>query len=125
LLDEQGRRASIAVRFSAENVPADIEPEIQTTCFRIAQEAITNALRHAQATQIDVELRCEKGKLRLLVRDNGVGFDVESVRAQTLGLGLVGITERAMLVGGRARILSSLGTGTTVEVVLPLNLRHE
>jgi signal transduction histidine kinase len=125
LLDEQGRRASIAVRFSAENVPADIEPEIQTTCFRIAQEAITNALRHAQATQIDVELRCENGKLRLLVRDNGVGFDVESVRAQTLGLGLVGITERAALDGGGARIISSLGTGTTVEVVLPLTLRHE
>ncbi len=125
LLNEQGRRASIAVRFSAGNLPANIEPEIQTTCFRIAQEVITNALRHAQATQIDVELECKKGKLRLLVRDNGAGFAVESVRAQTLGLGLVGVTERAALVGGRARIISSPGTGTTIEVVLPLTLRYE
>lgn len=53
------------------------------------------------------------------------GFDDESVRAQTVGLGLVGITERAALVGGRAGIISSPGKGTTIEVVLPLALRHE
>ena len=125
LLDEQGRRASVGVRFSAENMPENFDPEIQTTCFRIAQEAITNAVRHANATQIDVDLRCENGKLRLLIRDNGVGFDVESVQAQAVGLGLIGITERAGLVDGRARIISSPGKGTTIEVVLPLSLRDE
>jgi signal transduction histidine kinase len=123
LLDQQGRRASVAVRFSAENIPENLDPEIQTTCFRIAQEAITNALRHANATQIDVDLRCENGKLRLLIRDNGIGFDVESVRAQTIGLGLIGIKERAALVGGRAKIISSPDKGTTIEVSLPLTLR--
>jgi two-component system sensor histidine kinase UhpB len=123
LLDQQGRRASVAVRFSAENIPENLDPEIQTTCFRIAQEAITNELRHANATQIDVDLRCENGKLRLLIRDNGIGFDVESVRAQTIGLGLIGIKERAALVGGRAKIISSPDKGTTIEVSLPLTLR--
>lgn len=125
LLDEQGRRASIAVAFSVENMPKNLEPEIQTTCFRIAQEAITNALRHAAATQIGVDVRCENDKLRLLIRDNGIGFETGSAQTQTVGLGLIGIVERAALVGGRARIISSGGKGTTIEVVLPLTLRSK
>jgi two-component system sensor histidine kinase UhpB len=125
LLDQQGRRGSLAVRLSAENIPEKLDPEIQTTCFRIAQEAITNAVRHAHATHIDLDLRCKNGKLRLLVRDNGVGLDVESAQAQTVGLGLIGIKERAALVGGQARIISSPKRGTTIEVSLPLLLRGE
>jgi len=120
LLDEHGRRASVAVRFSAENMPENLDPEIQTTCFRIAQEAITNAVRHANATRIDVDLGRENGNLRLQVRDDGRGFDAESEQAQTAGLGLIGIKERAALVGGRAKIISSPNKGTTVEVTLPL-----
>jgi PAS domain S-box-containing protein len=125
LLNEQGRRALIAVRFSAENVPENLSPEIQTTCFRIAQEAITNAVRHANATQIDVDLGCENGNLRLQVRDNGRGFDPHSVQWQTTGLGLIGIKERAALVEARAKIISSPNNGTTVEVSLPLTFPAE
>jgi signal transduction histidine kinase len=120
LLDQQGSRASVTVRFSEKNVPEDLDAKIQTTCFRISQEAITNAMRHANATQIDVDLRFEKGKLRLLIRDNGSGFDVGSVRAQTAGLGLIGIEERATLVGGRTKIVSSPNKGTTIGILLPL-----
>jgi signal transduction histidine kinase len=123
LLDQQGRRASVEVHFSAENIPEKLDPEIQTTCFRIAQEAITNAVRHAHATHIDLDLRCKNGKLRLLVRDNGIGLDVESAQAQTIGLGLIGIKERAALVGGRAKIISSPNKGTTIEVSVPLTFR--
>jgi PAS domain S-box-containing protein len=123
LLDQQGRRGSVAVRLSAENIPEQLDPEIQTTCFRIAQEAITNALRHAGATRIDVDLRYENAKLWLLIRDNGIGFDVESAQAQTVGLGLIGIQERATLIGGQARIISSPKKGTRIEVSLPLVLR--
>jgi signal transduction histidine kinase len=118
LIDQQGRRASVEMRFSAENVPESLDAKIQTTCFRIAQEAITNTVRHADATQIDVDLRCDNGKLHLLIRDNGIGFDAESAQAQTVGLGLIGIKERAALVGGHARIISSSGKGTTIEVSL-------
>jgi signal transduction histidine kinase len=120
LLDQQGRRASVAVRFSAKNVPENLDAEIQTTCFRIAQEAITNAVRHANATRIEVDLRCENGNLRLQVRDNGRGFDAESAQAQTAGLGLIGIKERAALVDARVKIISSPNNGTTIEVSLPL-----
>ena len=120
LLDQQGRRASVAVHLSAKNVPENLDPEIQTTCFRIAQEAITNAVRHANATRIDVELARENGNLRLQVRDNGRGFDADSVQAQAVGLGLIGIKERAALVGGRTKIVSSPNKGTTIEILLPL-----
>jgi signal transduction histidine kinase len=122
LLDQQGRRASVAVHFSAKNMPENLTPEIQTTCFRMAQEAITNALRHADATRLDVDLHRDDGNLWLVIRDNGKGFDAKSVQAQAVGLGLIGIKERAALVGGRARIISSSGEGTTIEVSLPLTL---
>jgi PAS domain S-box-containing protein len=125
LLDQQGRRASVAVRFSAKNMPENLDPEIQTTCFRIAQEAITNAVRHADATEINLDLGGENGNLRLQVRDNGRGFDTESAQAQTVGLGLVGIKERAALVDARAKIISSPNKGTTVEVSLPLTSSPE
>jgi PAS domain S-box-containing protein len=125
-IDEQGRRASVAVRFSAENIPEKLDPEIQITCFRIAQEAITNAVRHAKATQLDIALRCTHGKnLRLLARDNGIGFDAHPTQAQAVDLGLIGIRERAALVGGRAKIISSPRKGTTIDVSLPLTFRRE
>jgi PAS domain S-box-containing protein len=125
LLDQQGRRASVAVHLSAKNVPENLDAEIQTTCFRIGQEAITNAVRHANATRIDVDLSCENGSLRLQVRDNGRGFDADAVQAQAVGLGLVGIKERAVLVDARAKIISSPNNGTTVEVSLPLTFPTE
>jgi PAS domain S-box-containing protein len=125
LLDQQGRRASVAVHLSAKNMPENLDPEIQTTCFRIAQEAITNAVRHANATRIDVDLGRENGNLRLQVRDDGRGFDSESAQPQTVGLGLIGIKERAALVNARAKIISSPNEGTTVEVSLPLTSSPE
>jgi len=125
LLDQQGRRASVAVRLSAKNMPENLDPEIQTTCFRIAQEAITNAVRHANATRIDVDLGRENGDVRLQVRDDGRGFDAESAQPQTAGLGLIGIKERAALVGGWAKIISTPNKGTTIEVSLPLTFRPE
>ncbi len=125
LLDQQAQRASIAARFSAENVPENLSPEIRTTCFRIAQEAITNVVRHANATQIDVHLGGENGNLRLQVRDNGKGFDADSAQAQTTGLGLIGMKERAALVQAEAKIISSPNKGTTVEVSLPLTSPSE
>lgn len=122
ILDERARRASIEVHFSPRDVPENLPAEIQTTCFRIIQEAITNVVRHAKATRIDVDLHRENGKLRLLVRDNGIGFDVES---RTAGLGLTGIKERAVLAGGQAKIISETNKGTTIDISLPLSFQPE
>ena len=126
LVDQQGRRASVEMRFSTENVTESLDATIQTTCFRIAQEAITNALRHARPTHVEVDLRQEDENLRLVIRDNGTGFDAEAAaQVQPMGLGLIGISERAALVGGRAKIISSPNKGTTVDVSVPLTFRPQ
>jgi signal transduction histidine kinase len=123
LLGEQGRRASVEVEFSAENIPETLDPEIQTACFRIVQEAITNVVRHARAKKLTVELRRAGPDLLLAVRDDGIGFDPSARESgePEATLGLRSIEERAILTGGRARIISSPGEGTTVKVRLPLH----
>jgi signal transduction histidine kinase len=120
-VNQQAERAGLQARFSADPLADNVPPYIQTACFRLAQEAITNVVRHAHATILTVEIRCDEAFLRLVVRDNGAGFDVAEAQAraeQGASLGLLGIKERAALAGGSARIISS-GQGTTIEVILP------
>ena len=74
-VDQQAKRAGLAANFSADPVSQDISPHLQTACFRIAQEAITNVVRHARAKNLTVELRRAGSDLLLTVRDDGIGFD--------------------------------------------------
>lgn len=97
--------------------------EIKLTIFRIAQEALTNIIRHAQATQALVIIDAEKGRLQMDIEDDGCGFDVESILKGTAKncLGLLGMIERAALVGGECTIKSQPreGTHVTFELELP------
>jgi signal transduction histidine kinase len=123
-VNQQAERAGLEAKFSADPLADDVPPQIQITCFRLAQEAITNVVRHAQAKTFTVELHRSNSSLRLLVRDDGKGFDVPAAEAradQGASLGLLGLKERAALAGGSARIISSPGQGTTVEVLLSSN----
>src|SRR5262249_62180007 len=72
----QAERSGIAANVVTEPLPDHLPIATSTTCFRVAQEAVTNALRHAKATRITVRLRCEGKELEVSVGDNGVGFDV-------------------------------------------------
>lgn len=122
-IDQQAQRAGLAAQFSADPQEMRLSPEIETTCFRIAQEALTNVVRHAQASQVSIELRESNSTLRMLIRDNGVGFDVHAMRehaAKGGSLGLLGMEERAALVGGQIEIESKPTVGTDVRVSLPL-----
>jgi signal transduction histidine kinase len=122
-LDNQAERAGVHATFSAEIPPDEIPPHLQTACFRIAQEAIANVVRHAGAKNLSVELGRAGAFLQLVVRDDGSGFDPAGAEArapQRVSLGLLGIKERATLLGGSARITSSPGKGTIIEVFLPL-----
>ena len=92
-----------------------IDPELETVVFRVAQEALTNAARHARADSIGVRLNRGNGGLQLSIQDDGDGFDTTE---PTDGLGLLGMRERVSLVGGRFELLSS-AAGTTVSVSLP------
>ncbi|HEX7053581.1 MAG TPA: PAS domain-containing sensor histidine kinase [Burkholderiales bacterium] len=115
-LDRQARVAGIAPHFDASQAPHEVSPETETACFRVAQEAITNVLRHAKARNLWVRLFDDGGKLALSVRDDGEGFDVQSVR----GLGLAGMEERTALVGGSLELRATPGRGTVVLATFPL-----
>lgn len=95
-------------------------PHVETTVYRIVQEALTNVIKHAQAENISVVVRYSEGILTAIVEDDGMGFDLSSVAgSQGSGLGLFGMQERAMLVGGTLEIESELGEGTTVYLYIP------
>jgi signal transduction histidine kinase len=79
--EEQARRAGFRPELAIEQLPARLAPEVEITCFRIAQEAITNVLRHAAAGRVAVALRRDGDALVLTVRDDGVGFDPAALRA--------------------------------------------
>ena len=93
-------------------VPARIETDV----FRIAQEALSNALRHAGAQRVEVRLRCADDAIDLAVADDGVGFDAGATRSRSLGL--TTMAERARAIGGELRIESVPGAGTTVRLAV-------
>ena len=96
-----------------------LAPRADAEVFRIVQEALQNALRHAQAERLDVRLDARDGRLALTVADDGVGFDPEAPSVRSRRLGLTSMEERARAVGGTLAIESTPGTGTTVRLEVP------
>ncbi len=115
--------ANLALHFSAPAVPPKMPPAIEIVCFRIMQEALTNILRHAGATNVWIELAAADDGLELTVRDDGKGFDLaEAHQRATRGgsMGLLSMDERAALADGRVEISTAPGAGTTVRAMFPL-----
>ena len=120
---QQADLAKLKASFRADVLEQRFDPVIETECFRVAQEALTNVVRHARAKNVSVELRAKGGQLHLHVRDNGVGFDVAAVRAQAVrgaSLGLISMEERAALAGGGLEVKSVVPKGTEVHAWFPL-----
>lgn len=128
---QDGVRTTFADVLAGLRLPADVE----TAIFRVCQEALRNARRHACATRIDVELAIEDVRLVARVRDDGVGFDAEpdpdvcpdacpvsvsGARMRGEQLGMLGMAERIRQIGGQFRVISRPGQGTLVEVHVPL-----
>jgi len=97
-----------------------VDRDTATATFRILQESLTNVLRHAQATRVEILLRQEAGQLILRISDNGRGIPTETL-SSPLSIGLAGMRERALLLNGQFKIRSRPGSGTTLEVRLPLS----
>ena len=95
-------------------------PEVETAAYRIVQEALTNVARHAEASEVQVRLWVEGGRLLLRIEDQGRGFEPTITLDPEESSGLAGMYERAMLLGGRLRIESSPGAGTRIQAELPL-----
>ena len=106
------------VELSLPSELGPLDPMLEGTIFRIVQEALTNVRRHSQSETVAVELTCGKGRLRLEVRDHGVGFEPSQLSKKRFGLR--GIKERARLFGGHATIESAPGKGTRIVVELPM-----
>ena len=121
--NRQAVLTNLQVEFRADSLANRLDPVIETQCFRVAQEALTNVVRHSHARTVTVELQEEDGHLHLLVRDDGIGFDVASFREQAMrgtSLGLLSMEERALLADGRLEYRSASGQGTEVHAWFPL-----
>jgi signal transduction histidine kinase len=106
------------IRFTAEGTPR-LSADREEAAYRIAQEALHNALRHAAPAHIDVTLRCTGPAAQLSIVDDGAGFDLAAPPAAGHRLGIASMRERARAVGGRVDVVSGHGKGTTVRLVLP------
>jgi signal transduction histidine kinase len=117
-------RSNITINLTSKGKKPELSSDIRSVVFRIAQEAITNVIRHAEASKIDIQLDYVDDTIYLRVEDNGTGFDTDDVMKKKPGRptawGLLGMTERASLVGGTCNIFSNPGQGTLIEVNVPI-----
>ena len=115
-------QASKAVRVTvrAEDAARAVPHALASVLYRVAQEAVNNAVRHAHPHEVALELALGASEVSLEIRDDGRGFDVEEAERRRPGMGLFTMRERAALLNGRFEIESRFGRGTRVRVVLPL-----
>ena len=128
ITEQTAQRVGFAVSFHHERVQVRLAPEIETACFRIVQEALTNVARHAQASQVDIRLEREGNDLLLTVQDDGQGFDMAAMRERAISggsLGVLGMQERATLLGGSLDIVSCPGGGSTLQLRCPWRTQSE
>ena len=118
LADASTTEGGAVVRFEAEGGARRLPARIEAGVFRIAQEALANALGHADASTITLHLTIGVESLVLRIEDDGRGFEPGAIPADRFGL--VGLSERARLLGGSLRVESAPGAGTRVEAVVPL-----
>jgi signal transduction histidine kinase len=119
----QAALTGMQAEFRAEQLGERLDSVIETECFRVAQEALTNVVRHAQARAVCVQLSRANGHIHLSVRDNGIGFDVAALREEAVqgaSLGLLSMEERTALAGGGLEFKSAPGQGTEVHAWFPL-----
>jgi len=124
--DSDGEKGSVTFRVSVEGPPRALHPILRDDIYRIAREALRNAFRHAQASQIEVEITYGQDLLRLRIRDDGKGIDPKHLHAGRDGhWGLPGMRERAQQIGARLEMWSEVGAGTEVELRVPGSVAYE
>jgi signal transduction histidine kinase len=124
--NRQASLAGLQAEIRVDPMESRLDPVIETACFRVAQEALTNVVRHARARTVAIEMRQQDGRLHLFVRDDGVGFDVAALREQAVlgaSLGLLSMEERATLADGGFECKSARAQGTEIHAWFPLNWR--
>lgn len=123
LAQDVERRTGIRCRTSVSSEPAEVPGNVATAAFRILQESLTNVVRHANATEVEIALSTRGGRLVMEVRDNGRGF--HQARRRLGVFGVAGMQERALELGGKLRVISRKGVGTRVRLTVPLSKGDE
>jgi PAS domain S-box-containing protein len=113
-------QANVRVDFQHSGLEGRLTPGIETAAYRIVQEALNNVARHAGVTEATVRLWVDQDTLNVQIQDQGAGFDPDATLAATTSIGLVGMRERAALLGGSLTVESAPGAGTRVTAELPL-----
>jgi signal transduction histidine kinase len=122
-IHRQASLLGLHAEFKAVHLENRLDSIIETECFRVAQEALTNVVRHAKARAVTVDLSQRNGHLHLRVRDDGVGFDAPALRSRAVqgaSLGLLSMEERTALAGGGLEFNTGPGKGTEVHAWFPL-----
>ncbi|MGH9240009.1 MAG: CheR family methyltransferase [Vicinamibacterales bacterium] len=119
-LNEWSAHYGVRMNFQTTGtVPPRLSPEAETTFYRITQEALTNVVKHARATRVDVVLEGQRAIVTLVIEDDGIGFEPSAVDKAT-GIGLLGMHERAALIGATVQVESATGRGTTIYLRYPV-----
>lgn len=119
-LRNTAQTTDVEVDFDADNIDPHLTPDSKLVLYRVVQEAVSNVVRHADATRITVKLQRNGRAILVSVEDDGKGFQPGRVESTGPGgLGLIGMQERAVMIGGRVRIESRPGEGTRVELEIP------
>jgi two-component system, chemotaxis family, sensor kinase Cph1 len=118
LTDSFGEQSGTQVDLEARLGEDRLASELETTLYRIVQEALTNVAKHAEARSVSVTLTRKDGSVVAVVEDDGRGFDPDAVGPE--GLGLVGMRERVALLGGRIQIEATPNSGTTLVAEVPV-----
>jgi signal transduction histidine kinase len=117
MIEEAAARANLTMDLSITDKMPALSPDVEQCIYRVAQEAVTNVVKHANAKNLTVKLEFIEGKVTLMVSDDGVGFELEK-SDKTSQFGLAGMRERSQLVGGELKIVSKPGDGTTVQLTV-------
>ena len=127
-VNEWSHHFGISAEFHSSGVKTNrLEPEIETNLYPVVQEALNNVFKHSNAKNASVILERRAAEIILVVEDNGSGFEVTEINepAPGRGLGIVGMRERAAIVGGTVEVESTPGTGTTIFVKVPAKFTSE
>jgi signal transduction histidine kinase len=125
-VEEFRSRYDVNVLFAKSDPPLPrLSPTLEITLLRIAQEALFNVVKHAQASQVTLSLRQRDGHISLTIQDNGVGISPTQEASCYTGRGLKIMRERAEAFGGTLRVTSTPGQGTKIEVEIPLSGEHQ
>jgi len=117
MVENAAARANLALDLPEIIMMPPLSPDVEQCVYRVAQEAVTNVVKHANAKKLTVKLEFIERKVTLIVHDDGVGFDTEK-SSETSHFGLAGMRERARLIGGKLDVISKPGYGTTIRLTI-------